>query len=97
MNRCEFEGRLSGVAVARELPSGDVILSFRLVVPRAEGGRVDTIDCAVLSPRLRRTLARMEAGTKVAVEGELQRRFWRAASGVNSRYEVVVVALRRLR
>lgn len=97
MNRCEFEGRLSGAPVERELPSGDVILAFRLVVPREEGGRVDTIDCAVSNARLRKALARVEDGTTIAVEGQLHRRFWRGAAGVVSRYEVEVVAMKRVR
>lgn len=97
MNHCEFEGRLSGDPVERQLPSGDIIAMFRIVVPRPDGGRVDAIDCAVTNARLRRTLARLEAGASVLVAGQLHRRFWRGPAGVASRYEVEVATLKRAR
>ncbi len=97
MNHCQFEGRISGIPQERELPSGDVIVAFRLVVPRSEGTRVDTIDCAVVTPKLRKTLARLQSGSTVEVTGALRRRFWRSPGGVASRYELEVSSVRRLR
>src|SRR4051795_9971722 len=49
-NQVQLVGRLAADAVHRELPSGDRMATFRLVIDRPEGGvgpRVDTIDCAV--------------------------------------------------
>ncbi len=96
MNNCTLQGRISGVPQQRELPSGDVVVAFRLVVPRADSTRVDTIDCAVTSVRLRRLVLKLEPGSEVTVEGELHRRFWRSAQGVASRYEVQAEVVRRV-
>lgn len=96
MNHCTFEGRLSVAAEERTLPSGDVVVNFRLIVPRDEPGRVDTIDCVARPAALRRRLLRLEAGCALHVEGALHRRFWRSTNGPASRYEVDVAVLRRL-
>lgn len=97
MNHCTFQGRLSGDPLERTLPSGDVIVAFRLVVPRTNQSRVDTIDCAVSTVKLRKVLLRLAAGTELSVEGQLHRRFWKIPSGVASRYEVEVSAVQRVR
>ena len=69
------------------LPSGDEVISFRLVVPRSAAARrrykqqVDTIECSAWTARMRRSVRRLEAGDSVAVSGELRRRFSRGAQG----------------
>lgn len=98
LNEVRLRGRFTG-AVERELPSGDLLVTARLVVPRAERATatgVDTIDCALWAAQLRRRALNVPEGTVVEVEGVLRRRFWRGAAGPASRYEVEVVALRRL-
>ena len=104
LNEVRLRGRFTG-AVERELPSGDLLVTARLVVPRSgsasgSGGTaatgVDTIDCALWPGQLRRRALKVPEGTVVEVEGTLRRRFWRGAGGPASRYEVEVVALRRL-
>jgi single-strand DNA-binding protein len=98
-NQVQLVGRLAADAVQRELPSGDRLATFRLVIDRPEsavGPRVDTIDCAVWRSDLRRRVVAWGAGDVLRVEGELRRRFWRAGAGVASRYEVEVGAARRL-
>lgn len=95
MNHCEFEGRLSADPVERQLPSGDIIVVFRIVVPRQDRRRVDVIDCAVTTTKLRKALARLETGANLLVAGQLHRRFWRGPAGVASRYEVEVATLKR--
>jgi len=97
MNHCSFEGRLSVAAEERTLPSGDVIVTIRLIVPREEPGRVDTIEWVARQSALRRRLLRMEPGCHLHVEGALHRRFWRSATGPVSRFEVDIAVLRRLR
>jgi single-strand DNA-binding protein len=89
-------GRLAEGAVERTLPSGDVLLSFRLTVdrPEDEPGRVDSIDCATDRTRVRRTVERAVPGDVLRVEGSLRRRFWRSAGGLASRYEVRVTSAR---
>lgn len=97
MNHCTFEGRLSGKPEARELPSGDEIVVFRVIVPRHDGGRVDTIDCSAATPSLRKRVLALAPDATIAIEGALHRRFFRGANGVASRYEVQVHALKRMR
>jgi single-strand DNA-binding protein len=100
-NSVELVGRLAAPAEERTLPSGDRVSVFRLVVARPDGARgsgVDTVDCAAWTARLRRQVAPWGAGDRVALSGTLRRRFWRSATGAPaSRYEVEVVAVRRLR
>jgi len=99
LNHVHLRGRLASAALERELPSGDTVAIFRLVVdrpPRRESSaRVDTLDCAVFRGDVRRRLLRCEAGDVLEVEGALRRRFFRAGGGAASRYEVEVTALRR--
>ena len=54
VNLVELTGRVSGNPVRRELPSGDELVTLRLVVARTGGGPVDTIDCACWSAGARR-------------------------------------------
>lgn len=94
VNQVRLRGRWAG-AVQRELPSGDELVTARLVVPRPGPG-VDTIDCALWRGDLRRRALRVPDGTNVEIDGSLRRRFWRTPSGAASRYEVEVTGLRRL-
>lgn len=100
VNTVTLCGRVSGEPTVRELPSGDEIVTFRLVVPRPEGSRakatgqrVDTFDLVCWATRLRRQGARLGDGDEIAVSGSLRRRFWRAGPAVQSRVEVEVVAM----
>jgi single-strand DNA-binding protein len=82
--------------MVRVLPSGDEMCSFRVTVRRPPGGRVrvDSVDCATMAPRVRRTLDRAEPGDEIEVTGSLHRRFWRSPAGLASRYEVEVQTAR---
>ena len=87
VNTVRLSGRVSAAPDARLLPSGDEVVSFRLVVQRSPAARrrskqrVDTFECAAWTARLRRIVRRLEAGDLVTVTGELRRRFSRGASG----------------
>lgn len=106
-NEVVLVGRVSGAPQERELPSGDVLVSFRVVVARPPGQRgapsgrrpptIDTLDCVVWSASARRTSRSLIDGDIVAVEGALRRRFWRGATGAASRTEVEATSVRRLR
>lgn len=105
-NEVVLVGRVSGAPEERELPSGDALVSFRLVVGRpphqraAPSGRtptIDTLDCVVWSAAARRSARALADGDIVAVEGALRRRFWRGASGASSRTEVEACSVKRLR
>ena len=94
VNEVRLRGRWVG-AQERELPSGDQVVVARLVVPRVGGG-VDTVDCAVWTPALRRRVLRLPDEAVVEITGSLRRRFWRTTGGAASRYEVEVGGLRRV-
>lgn len=106
VNTVLLVGRLAADPVLRELPSGDLLLSWRLVVQRpsevvsASAGRrppsVDTLDCATFLVEVQDQVAGWSPGEVVEVAGALRRRFWRAAAGVASRCEVEVTRARRL-
>lgn len=95
-NQVFLRGRLAAPAQLRDLPSGDVLYSFRVTVPRPPGSRarVDSIDCAATAARVRRVLDRADVGDELEVTGHLHRRFWRGPAGVTSRYEVEAQTVR---
>ena len=110
VNEVHLVGRLAAAPEQRELPSGDVVVSFRVVVTRppgqvsarkaATGSRaptVDTLDCAAWRADARRSLAAAEAGDVLELHGSLRRRFWRSGPAAVSRSEVEVVRVRRFR
>ena len=91
-NDVVLRGRLSAPAEVRTLPSGDVLLTFRLVVrrtePRPRGQTVDVLTCITYDRSLQRRAAVWQSGDVIEVEGALQRRFWRTGSGTASVCEV---------
>jgi single-strand DNA-binding protein len=95
-NEVFLRGLLAATADPRELPSGDELVAFRLTVARPPGERtrVDSIDCATTSQRVRRCLERAGPGDRLEIHGNLHRRFWRSPAGVSSRYEVQVTSAR---
>ena len=105
-NEVLLVGRVSAAPEDRELPSGDGLTTWRLVVdrppprrPAPEGVRVptvDTVSCVAWTARLRRTARGYVPGDVVEVTGALRQRYWRAGTGVASRTEVEVTGLRRL-
>lgn len=90
VNSVELRGRVSSDPTEHELPSGDVVLEFRLVVPRTDRSGVDTLDLAVWKAALRRRARNLSAGNVIEVRGTLRRRFWQGATGVVSRSQVEV-------
>ena len=104
-NEVLLVGRVSGVPELRELPSGDSIVAWRVVVDRGPGRRppagvraatVDTFDCVAWTAGLRRSARALADGDVIEVEGALRRRFWRAGAGATSRCELEVTSVRRL-
>lgn len=110
-NEVAIAGRLSVTPEEKELPSGDLIVTLRVVVPRGaaphgrrSGGEapvrratVDTIDVVCWTASSRRAALRLGQGEEVEVEGALRRRFFGGAAGRQSRYEVEASAVRRAR
>lgn len=101
VNQVLLRGRLADVADERRLPSGDILVAFRITVARPPQARstvrVDSIDCTAVPVRVRTSLARLATGDDIEVEGRLERRFWRGAAGPTSRYAVNARAVRRVR
>lgn len=106
LNEVRLVGRLAAARATKELPSGDVLVTFRLVVDRdparrraapAQAPTVDTLDCVTWKPDVARRIEAIPPGETVAVEGALRRRFWRTPAGPSSRSEVEVVRARRAR
>ena len=93
VNEVRLVGRVSQAPEERVLPSGDVLWTFRVVVPRpASSGRsmVDAIECAAWSSRARRSVASWQPDDVVEVSGAVRRRFFRTGGGAASRVEVEV-------
>jgi single-strand DNA-binding protein len=87
-----LRGKLSAPAELRTLPSGDALVSFRLVVqrpePRTRGSGHDTLQCVTFDRALQRRAGLWQPGDVIEVEGALQRRFWRTPGGRQSVCEV---------
>jgi single-strand DNA-binding protein len=105
-NQVLLVGRVSGDPTERELPSGDVLVTWRVVVdrpaprrPPPEGLRlatVDTLDCVAWTAPSRRAASALVPDDVVEVSGALRRRFWRAGAAAASRCEVEVSRVRRV-
>ncbi len=108
-NEVRLLGRVAAPAEVKEMPSGDLVATFRVIVPRELGARasagrkdarkggVDTIDCVAWQAGLRRTVNSWREGDTVAVTGALRRRFWRGEAGATSRHEIEVSKATRVR
>lgn len=105
-NEVVLEGRVSAAPERRVLPSGDEVVSLRVVVRRADGA-VDTLPVSVgpappkgrrpqpgqVGRRLVATAAAVPSDACVRVEGALRRRWWRAGEAARSRIEVAARSL----
>ena len=96
-------GRLTAAPEQKELPSGDVIVTFRVSVPRqrtpmTRGSKqsTDWVDCVAFGARCRRSVVGWQVGDQVAVEGALRRRFYRTPAGSSTRMEVEALKARRV-
>ena len=96
LNDCLLRGRVSAPATDRELPSGEHIVEFRLIITRAEREGVDTLDIAAWSSRVRRTALSLKAGEWVEISGSIRRRFWQGPTGLASRWQIEAESITRL-
>lgn len=104
-NEVVLVGRVPASPEERELPSGDRLVSWRLVVGRVAPRRprdgvraptVDTLDCVAWTASARRAALALRPDDVVEVHGALRRRFWRAGAGAASRCEVEASNVRRV-
>lgn len=108
-NEVCVRGRLAAPAESRRLPSGDEVVTWRVIVARdpataparadgRPGPSIDTLDCAAWRPGVRRQALSWRDGDVVEVEGAVHRRFYRTGTGQTaSRHEIVAYRVRRIR
>ena len=96
LNDLLLRGRVSAKAIEKELPSGDKIVEFRLIVSRDKRDGVDTLDIAAWSAKSRRTALTLKTDEWVEISGSVHRRFWRDVGGLASRWQVEAVAIARI-
>lgn len=95
-------GRLTAVPEERTLPSGDMIVAFRISVPRVSTPMsrrskqtTDWVDCVSAGARCRRSARGWVVGDVLQVEGVLRRRFLRGDGRGSTRLEVEALRVRR--
>lgn len=108
-NEVSVRGRLAAPAESRRLPSGDEVVTWRVIVARdparapargdgRRGPSVDTLDCAAWRAGVRRQALTWREGDVVEIEGAVHRRFYRTGGGQTvSRHEIVAHRVRRVR
>ncbi len=95
-NEVVLIGRVSALAVEKELPSGDKVVEFRLIVTRQMRPGVDTLDIGAWSSKSRRTALALKPDQWVEINGAIHRRFWSTPSGLGSRWQVEATEISRL-
>ena len=95
LNDVALRGWVTTIATERELPSGDIVVQFRIAITRPEGG-VDTIDLESWSAKTRRSALSLKDGEWVEIQGSIRRRFWKSGQGLASRWQVVTAEIKRI-
>lgn len=96
LNDLLLRGRVSAPATVKELPSGDKVVEFRLVITRSDREGVDTLDIAAWSAKSRKSALSLKADEWIEISGSVHRRFWQAPTGLASRWQVEAVEISRL-
>jgi len=96
LNDVLLRGRVSKVAIERQLPSGDKVVEFRLIVSRDKQPGVDTLDIASWSAKSRRTALSLTPDEWVEITGSIHRRFWSAPTGLSGRWQVEALEISRI-
>ena len=95
-NNCLLRGRVSAPATDKELPSGEHVVEFRLIICRDKRDGVDTLDIASWSAKNRRTALSFKGGEWIEVSGSVRRRFWQSPTGLASRWQIESESISRL-
>lgn len=96
LNDLLLRGRVSQEAIEKELPSGDKVVEFRLIITRDKRSGVDTLDIGSWSAKARKMALSPKADEWVEVAGSIHRRFWSAPTGLASRWQVEAVEISRI-
>ena len=96
LNDLLLRGRVSAPATVKELPSGDKVVEFRLIVSRIDRDGVDTLDIAAWSGKTRKTALSLKSDEWIEVSGSVHRRFWQSPAGLASRWQIEALEISRL-
>jgi len=96
LNDLLLRGRVSAPATVKELPSGDKVVEFRLIVSRIDCDGVDTLDIAAWSGKTRKTALSLKSDEWIEVSGSVHRRFWQSPAGLASRWQIEASEISRL-
>jgi len=96
LNDLLLRGRVSAPATTNELPSGDKVVEFRLIITRESREGVDTLDIAAWSAKSRKIALTLDSDEWIEVSGSIRRRFWQSPAGVASRWQVEAAEILRL-
>ena len=96
LNDVLLRGRVSSTGIEKELPSGDKVVEFRIVIARSDEEGFDTIDISAWSTKLRRSAISLKSEEWVEVSGSIKRRFWRSVAGLASRWQIDASEITRL-
>lgn len=88
LNDVLLRGRVSAAATTKELPSGDKVVEFRLIITRDERAGFDTLDIAAWSAKSRKIATALQSDEWVEISGSIHRRFWQSPVGVSSRWQI---------
>lgn len=96
LNDVLLRGRVSAEATTKELPSGDKVVEFRLIVTRTKREGVDTLDIAAWSAKSRKSALSLRPDEWVEISGSVHRRFWQGAHGLASRWQIEAADITRI-
>ena len=96
LNDLLLRGRISAKATSKELPGGDKVVEFRLIVTRGAREGVDTLDIGAWSSKSRRIALTLDPQEWVEISGSIHRRFWQSPTGVASRWQIEATEIVRL-
>jgi single-strand DNA-binding protein len=96
LNDLLLRGRVSAEAIEKQLPSGDKVVEFRLIVTRQNRDGVDTLDIAAWSSKSRRSALSLNSDEWVEISGAVHRRFWQSPAGPASRWQVEALEITRI-
>lgn len=104
LNEVVLRGRVSGDPQVRELPSGTVMVAFRIVLARertpmtASSKQVsDWVECSAWGARVRKQAASWHDGDQVEVRGALRRRYFKVGQQSRTSVEVEMLGGRLVR
>ena len=104
LNEVVLRGRMSGDPRVRHLPSGSVMVSFRVVLARGRTPMTasskavsDWVECSAWGARVRKQAEGWHDGDQIEVRGALRRRYFRVGDQSRTSIEVEMLGGRMVR